>query len=173
LTPEEEHILWYINNRWETKKWGDIQKALNPLAYSNAFLLDGSRIVTGASFFEAGLYIAEDLEKASNGTIYLGKPAPLTWRALSYNKLEDRLEWFGHTSFWGNMLSSNITILDDKFLKLGRDGDATLPTPSVDYRGKMIRVEGGGAVSDKVYVCIWDGETETYRWFDLVSGGFA
>ena len=57
--------------------------------------------------------------------------------------------------------AGDITFLDDKFLKIGKDSDGTLPTPDASYRGKMIRVED--ATGDKVYICEWNGSAFAWR----------
>jgi len=59
----------------------------------------------------------------------------------------------------------NIILLDDKFLKIGKDSDGILPTPDASYRGKMIRVEGGVGVADELYICKWNGTA--YKWFKI------
>ena len=61
--------------------------------------------------------------------------------------------------------AGDITLLDDKFLKIGKDSDGTLPTPDASYRGKMIRVEGSVGVADEVYICKWNGTA--YKWFKI------
>jgi len=42
----------------------------------------------------------------------------------------------------------------------------TLPTPSAKYRGKMVRIEGGTGVADKLYICIKD-ELDNYVWKEV------
>ena len=65
--------------------------------------------------------------------------------------------------------AGDITMLDDKFIQIGKDSDGTLPTPSADYRGKMIRVEGGAGVADKLYMCM-KSAADTYSWVQIASG---
>ena len=65
--------------------------------------------------------------------------------------------------------AGDITLLDDKFLKIGKDSDGTLPTPDASYRGKMIRVEGGAGVADKLYMCM-KSAADTYSWVLVVQG---
>jgi len=60
-------------------------------------------------------------------------------------------------------------IVDDKFLKVGKDSDGSLPTASASYRGKMIRVEGGAGVADKLYICL-KSAVDTYSWVQVASG---
>jgi len=57
--------------------------------------------------------------------------------------------------FWNLWLGS--------YLRLG--SVASLPTPDVSYRGKMIRVEGSVGVADEVYICKWNGTA--YKWFKI------
>jgi len=65
--------------------------------------------------------------------------------------------------------AGDITFLDDKFLKLGKDSDGNLPTPDSSYRGKMIRVEGGVGEADKLYVCM-KSSSEAHSWVQIGSG---
>jgi len=48
-------------------------------------------------------------------------------------------------------------------------GLGSLPDPSVDYRGAMIRVEGGSGVADKLYCCMKKADN-TYAWIQVASG---
>jgi len=57
--------------------------------------------------------------------------------------------------------TADLEVLNDKFIRIGKDSDGSLPTPSVDYRGKMIRVEN--ATGDKVYICEWNGSAYVWR----------
>ena len=45
----------------------------------------------------------------------------------------------------------------------------SLPTASVDYRGCMVRVEGGTGVADKLYMCM-KAAAGTYSWVQIASG---
>jgi len=65
--------------------------------------------------------------------------------------------------------AGDIALLDDKFLKIGKDSDGVLPTPDASYRGKMIRVEGGAGVADKLYICM-KSAADTYSWVQVASG---
>jgi hypothetical protein len=65
--------------------------------------------------------------------------------------------------------AGDVTFLDDKFLKLGKDSDGSLPTPSSSYRGKMIRVEGSVGEADKLYVCM-KSASDAYSWVQVASG---
>jgi len=65
--------------------------------------------------------------------------------------------------------AGNINIIDDKFIKIGKDSDGTLPTASADYRGKMIRVEGGAGMADTLYLCMKKTD-DTYAWIQITSG---
>jgi hypothetical protein len=65
--------------------------------------------------------------------------------------------------------AGDITIIDDRFLKVGKDSDGTLPTPCADYRGKIIRVEGATGTSDKLYCCMKKTD-DTYEWVQVASG---
>jgi len=65
--------------------------------------------------------------------------------------------------------AGNIFLLDDKFIQIGKDSDGTLPTASADYRGKMIRVEGGMGEGDKLYVCMKKAD-DTYAWVQVANG---
>ena len=65
--------------------------------------------------------------------------------------------------------AGDITLLDDKFLKLGKDSDGNLPTAGSSYRGKMIRIEGGAGESDKLYVCM-KSVSDAYSWVQVASG---
>lgn len=64
--------------------------------------------------------------------------------------------------------AGNIDLLDDNFIKIGRDSDGTLPTPSATYRGKRIRVEGGTGVADRDCFC-YKRATDVYAWRDEIS----
>lgn len=66
---------------------------------------------------------------------------------------------------------SDLSMADDKFIKIGKDSDGTLPSPSADYRGKMIMTEGVTGAADKVCICVKKAD-DTYGWFDLISGTF-
>jgi len=63
----------------------------------------------------------------------------------------------------------DLSIIEDRFLRIGKDSDGTLPTASADYRGKMIRVEGGAGVADKLYICMKTA-ADTYSWIQVASG---
>lgn len=63
----------------------------------------------------------------------------------------------------------NISIRPDNFLQIGKDSDGTLPTADASYRGKMIRVEGGAGVADKLYMCM-KSASDTYSWVQIASG---
>lgn len=67
---------------------------------------------------------------------------------------------------WEIPRAGNISLLDDKFLKVGKDSDSSLPTPSADYRGKVIRIEGGSGEADHVYMCLKQAD-ESYVWSQL------
>jgi len=66
-------------------------------------------------------------------------------------------------------LGSDLPMGDDKFIKVGKDSDGTLPTADASYRGKMIRVEGGAGVADKLYICM-KSASDTYSWVQVASG---
>lgn len=53
-----------------------------------------------------------------------------------------------------SLKADDITIFPDNFLQIGKDSDGMLPTAASDYRGKVIRVEGGVGVADKTYQCL-------------------
>jgi len=63
----------------------------------------------------------------------------------------------------------DVDFRDDKFLKIGKDSDGALPTASSTYRGKMIRVEGGAGVADKLYCCM-KSASDVYSWVQVASG---
>lgn len=67
------------------------------------------------------------------------------------------------------LLCGDISLINDKFLKIGRDSDGTLPTPDASYRGKLIRVEGGAGVADLLYCCM-KSAADTYSWVQVASG---
>jgi len=46
---------------------------------------------------------------------------------------------------------------------------ASLPTADSSYRGKMIRVEGGAGVADKLYCCMKKADN-SYEWVQVASG---
>jgi len=46
---------------------------------------------------------------------------------------------------------------------------ASLPTADSSYRGKIIRVEGGAGVADKLYVCM-KSASDAYSWVQVASG---
>jgi hypothetical protein len=73
--------------------------------------------------------------------------------------------------FKGELKGGDITMADDRFIKVGRDSDGVLPNPTSNFRGKMIIVEGVTGATDKVCVCIKKAD-DTYGWFDLISGTF-
>ena len=41
-----------------------------------------------------------------------------------------------------------------------------LPNPSTDYRGKIIRIEGGSGVSDMLYICKKNA-VDNYEWVPI------
>jgi hypothetical protein len=65
--------------------------------------------------------------------------------------------------------AGDITMLDDRFLKVAKDSDGSLPTPSASYRGKMIRVEGGEGVADQAFMCMKKTD-ESYEWVPMATG---
>jgi len=66
-------------------------------------------------------------------------------------------------------VESDLLLSDDKFLKVGRDSDGSLPAPSATYRGRMIRVEGASGVADKLYICMKNTD-DSYSWIEVASG---
>jgi len=66
--------------------------------------------------------------------------------------------------------AGDVTLLDDKFLKVGRDSDGVLPAPGAAYRGRLIRVEGGVGVADALFVGHKRAD-ETNEWRSLTKGG--
>jgi len=65
---------------------------------------------------------------------------------------------------------NTFSLQSDTFLKIGVDSDGVLPTPSADYRGKMIMTEGGTGVRDKLYICL-KSDADTYSWVLIADGG--
>jgi hypothetical protein len=65
--------------------------------------------------------------------------------------------------------AGNIIIQPDNFLQIGKDSDGALPTADASYRGKMIRVEGGAGVPDKLYMCM-KSAADTYSWVQVAMG---
>jgi hypothetical protein len=65
--------------------------------------------------------------------------------------------------------AGDISVLDDKFLQVGKDSDGSLPAPSASYRGKMIRVEGAEGVADRLYMCMKKAD-DTYGWIEIGGG---
>lgn len=64
--------------------------------------------------------------------------------------------------------AGDITINDDRFIKIGKDSDGTLPTPSEAYRGKMIRVEDEVTwLRDFLYICT--KRAGVYDWREILS----
>jgi len=60
--------------------------------------------------------------------------------------------------------------LDAFFTRYILTGKVTsLPTADATYRGKMIRVEGGAGVADKLYVCM-KSASDAYSWVQVASG---
>jgi len=84
---------------------------------------------------------------------------------------------FSPTEPYGNIyiekaeldLIKTLYMDDDCYIQVGRDSDGSLPTPSSYYRGKMIRVEGGAGVADKLYCCMKKAD-DTYAWVQIASG---
>lgn len=70
----------------------------------------------------------------------------------------------------GVEIASDITLLDDRFIKIGKDSDGALPTASAAYRGKMIMTEGGTSARDRVYICL-KGQGGGYSWVEIANGG--
>jgi hypothetical protein len=64
--------------------------------------------------------------------------------------------------------AGDITLINDCYLKPANKADSTLPTPDSTYRGKIIRIEGGTGVADKLCVCLKKSD-DSYGWFDLIS----
>lgn len=63
----------------------------------------------------------------------------------------------------------DIKFEDDKSFFVGKDADGSLPTASESYRGKILRVEGGAGVADKLYMCMKKAD-DTYAWVQVASG---
>jgi hypothetical protein len=63
----------------------------------------------------------------------------------------------------------DIDIPADKFLKIGKDSDGSLPIADSSYRSKLIMVEGGVGVADKIYQCL-KSATDTYSWVQIATG---
>lgn len=73
-------------------------------------------------------------------------------------------EYYGALHQFSIPLAGDISLKDDKFIKIGKDSDGTLPTASADYRGKMIRTEGtGGSREDELWICMYDGAAYTWK----------
>jgi len=66
-------------------------------------------------------------------------------------------------------LAGNISIIDDRFIQIGKDSDGSLPTPGADYRGKVIRVEGASGVADVLYCCMKKTDN-SYAWIQVATG---
>jgi len=66
--------------------------------------------------------------------------------------------------------AGDISLLDDKFLKIGRDSDDTLPPASAAYRGKIIYTQGTTfpppGTPDHAYICLKQ-EGTTYSWVQI------
>jgi len=78
----------------------------------------------------------------------------------------------GDLTLWFNDVlidGGNLVAADDTFIKPGKDSDGSLPTADASYRGKMIRVEGGAAVADKLFMCMKKAD-DTYAWVQIASG---
>jgi hypothetical protein len=95
---------------------------------------------------------------ASGGVVYFRTYYPTTYDVAKFVD-----------GYFQIMRSGDIDLIDDKFIKIGKDSDGTLPTASADYRGKMIRVEGGAGVADTLYVCMKKAD-DTYAWIPVASG---
>lgn len=52
----------------------------------------------------------------------------------------------------------------EKYMQVGKV--SALPTASADYRGMMIRVEGGAGVADAVYICVKNA-ADAYEWHQI------
>ena len=164
--------------------------------YPNALLLDGSRAMTGGikwvncQLTEGGAGDIITVRNIDNtdyralkgvlmpvGNMYMQNQGRLAtdWSTASYflsqyiggGVFTDIAEV--HNEMIDISRAGNITFLDDKFLKIGKDSDGTLPTPDASYRGKMIRVEGGAGVADKLYMCM-KSAADTYSWVQIATG---
>jgi len=66
-------------------------------------------------------------------------------------------------------VAADILQTGEVFLRTGVDADGILPTPGASYRGKMIRVEGGAGVADKLYICMKAAD-ESFSWIQIAIG---
>jgi len=73
--------------------------------------------------------------------------------------------WRDIAYFWQDVCG----FYDDNFLLIGKDSDGSLPPASSSYRGKMIRVEGGAGVTDKLYCCMKKADN-SYEWVQVATG---
>lgn len=60
-------------------------------------------------------------------------------------------------------ISKNIY---DDLYNIAPGREDSLPTASVDYLGKIMLIPQAGA-DDKVYICIYDANSETYEWIEI------
>jgi len=101
--------------------------------------------------------------KASGGDVnyagYFAGADVLIEQVLIVDTINER------TAGAGILSLADFSFKDDRFLKIGRDSDGILPTPSADYRGKLIRIEGGVGEADQLLSCRKKAD-DTYEWFD-------
>ncbi|PFW41308.1 hypothetical protein COL28_20470 [Bacillus thuringiensis] len=104
-----------------------------------------------------------DILTLLNSRVYLNHPAN--------DKVAFRIN--GSTSandaFYAQFDETGALLAASKYLQAGNV--TSLPTPSIQYRGREIRVEGGTGVADKICVCVKKADN-TYGWFDTTAGTF-
>jgi len=88
---------------------------------------------------------------------------------IDYDYINDLFRFYIGLNLIFSLDSAGIVMPDDKFIKVGKDSDGILPTADSSYRGKMIRVEGGAGVADKLYMCM-KSAADTYSWVQIASG---
>jgi hypothetical protein len=160
----------------------------DPADHMWAFLLDGSRAFTGNLLpsVSGSFNLGSALKKIGTGFIEVVRTSivqvdggnllitPTEVGAEIWIKAWDSI--MGPISvaraklgYFEILYGGDISLVDDKFLKVGKDSDGALPAASATYRGKLIRVEGGEGVADKTYQCMKAAD-ESYSWKEVVSG---
>lgn len=154
---------------------GDLQLYMTPggafRPYSGSNITLGTLVNKWANLFTD--FVGFHLRPETSGSLDLGATHALPFLQYHWRNL-----FLSNTGYMATLdeistgsgveipHAGDITLLDDKFLSIGKDSDATLPTPSAGYRGKMIRVEGGEGEADHAYVCRKLAD-ETYEWTQL------
>jgi hypothetical protein len=159
----------------------------DPADHTWAFLLDGSRAFTGDLLpsVSGSFNLGSALKKIATGFIEVVQTSRLQFdeNLIITPNVGGAEVWFkswdpimgpisvarAKLGYFEILYGGDISLVDDKFLKVGKDSDGALPAASATYRGKLIRVEGGEGVADKTYQCMKAAD-ESYSWKEVVSG---